>query len=58
MDSNNQKPFDYYLLPRIDIAGSRIHMAEDNQLQLDAYRFDTLDVLFDLAQRTSLAEAA
>jgi hypothetical protein len=58
MDSNNQKPFDYYLLPRIDIASSRIHMAEDNQLQLDAYRFDTLDVLFDLAQRTLLAEAA
>ena len=58
MESNNQKPFDYYLLPRIDLVSPQIHMAEDNQLQLDAYRFDTLDVLFDLARQTSLAEAA
>ena len=58
MDSENRKPFDYYLLPRIDIAKARLNLAKDNQLQLDAYRFDTLDLLFDLARRTSLLEAA
>lgn len=58
MDASNRKPFDYYLLPRLDIARARLNLAEDNQLRIDAYRFDTLDLLFELARRTSLSEAA
>lgn len=58
MDSANRQPFDYYLLPRLDVPNPRLNLAEDNQLQFDAYRVDSLDVLYDLARRTSLLEAA
>jgi hypothetical protein len=40
LDRVNQRPLDYYVLPSIDMTASRIRMAEDNALSLDAYRFD------------------
>ena len=58
MDANNQQPFDFYLFPRIDMASARLRLAEDNGLGLDAYRFETLDVLYELAARSRIAEAA
>jgi DNA invertase Pin-like site-specific DNA recombinase len=58
MDAVNRAPFDYYLLPRIDFVSSKLNFAEENQLQLDAYRVDTLDTLFDLARPVSLKETA
>ena len=58
MDENNRAPLDYYLLPRIDIAHSKLKLAEDNGLALDAYRFDTLDLLYELARPVQIAEAA
>lgn len=38
MDTSNQVPLDFYIFPRLDIAASRIKLAEENQLDLDAYR--------------------
>lgn len=35
IDPGNQKPFDYYLLPHIDIACARLDLAENNRLKLD-----------------------
>jgi len=58
MDSSNRVPFDYYLFPRIDIACERIRLAEDNDLYLDAYRFDHLDYLYNIAAPVAVAEAA
>ncbi len=58
MDSANQKPFDYYLFPRLDLLADRLRMAEDNTLQLDAYRFDDLDILYQIAAPVNLSEAA
>jgi len=58
MDSINRAPFDYYLLPRIDVVAERVRLAEDNQFDLDAYRFETLDYLFDMAEPVRFAEAA
>jgi len=58
MDAGNRHPFDYYLLPRIDFLGAWLNLAESNVLQMDAYRFDSLDLLFDLARQTSVPEAA
>ena len=49
MDRLNQKPLDYYLLPSLDMTLPRIRLAEHNGLSLDAYRFETLDPLFDMA---------
>ena len=36
----------------------QVRLAEDNGLSLDAYRFDTLDALFELAARVQLSEVA
>ncbi|WP_119273116.1 recombinase family protein [Taklimakanibacter deserti] len=58
MDAANRSPFDYYLLPRFDFVSSKLNFAEENHLQLDAYRVDTLDTLFDLARPVSLKEVA
>lgn len=58
MDENNQKPFDYYLLPSVDMNASRLKMAEQNALSLDSYRFDTLDFFYELTTRSSIMEAA
>ena len=58
MDRANQRPFDFYLFPRIDRAAADIRLAEKNGLSLDAYRFDTLDPLYRLAERIRIPEAA
>ena len=58
MDELNQTALDYFLLPRIDMTAAKIRLAEDNGLSLDAYRFETLDVLFGMAARVKLQEVA
>ncbi len=56
MDKANTAPRDYYLLPLIAMTKTRVRLAEDNGLMLDAYRFDTLEKFFSLAARTKLSE--
>ena len=58
LDRSNERPLDYYILPGIDMNASRIRMAEDNALSLDAYRFESLDFLYSMAAQTSFWEAA
>jgi hypothetical protein len=58
MDQPNQTALDYYLLPRIDMTVPRLRLAEDNGISLDAYRFETLEALFELAARAELLEVA
>ncbi|WP_275477489.1 recombinase family protein [Aureimonas ureilytica] len=58
MDSANLAPLDYYLLPAIDLAAPKLRLAEENGFALDAYRFDTLDLLYDIAEPVQVAEAA
>lgn len=58
MDAENEKPFDYYLLPGIDVERSHIRLAEQNGLGLDAYRFDSLDPFYALTEQVEIAEAA
>jgi len=58
MDVTNRAALDYYLLPRLDLANTRLKLAEDNGLGLDAYRFDSLDVLYGIAAPICMAEVA
>ncbi len=58
MDASNRQPFDYYLFPRLDVAADRVRLAEDNELLLDAYRFDALDFFYEIAAPVKVAEAA
>jgi hypothetical protein len=58
MDRPNLRPLDYYLLPSLDMTLPRIRLAEHNGLSLDAYRFETLDPLFDMAIHVPVPEVA
>lgn len=58
MNSGNDRPLDYYLLPRLDMHDAVLRLCEFNGLSLDAYRFETLDRLFALSARRSILEAA
>jgi len=58
MDWENRSPFDYYLLPMLDMTDARLRMAEHNGISLDAYRFETLEPLFSMAARANLLEVA
>jgi DNA invertase Pin-like site-specific DNA recombinase len=58
MDEPNRAPLDYYLLPRIDMSLPRLRLARDNGIELDAFRFETLEPLFDLTARTSILKVA
>lgn len=58
MDRANRNALDYYLLPRIDMTGPRLRLAEDNGISLDCYRFASLEPLFAMAGRVSILELA
>jgi DNA invertase Pin-like site-specific DNA recombinase len=58
MDANNQNIQDYYLLPGIDMTWENLRVAEVNGIYLDAYRFDSLEYFYGLAERVKLEEAA
>ncbi|MGE3476417.1 MAG: recombinase family protein [Rhodospirillaceae bacterium] len=58
MDSANERVLDYYLLPRIDMTVPKLRLAEHNGVSLDAYRFETLDALYEMAARATLLEVA
>jgi DNA invertase Pin-like site-specific DNA recombinase len=58
MNRDNRSPLDYYLFPRIDMLSDKLHLAEDNALRLDAYRFDDLAILYDIATPITLSEVA
>jgi DNA invertase Pin-like site-specific DNA recombinase len=58
MDAENSNVVDYYLLPHLDLTFEKLLLAEDNPVNLDTYRFDTLDFFFGMAQRARIPEAA
>ena len=58
MDSVNHVVLDYYLLPLSCLQTSRIRLADDNGLILDAFRFETLDYFFRMAERTRIHDLA
>ena len=58
MDASNISPLDYYVLPRIDMTGPRLNLAERNGMSLDGYRFENLSFFFSLVARSGFAEAA
>ena len=58
MDSSNEAPLDYYLLPLLEMTTDRIRLAEENGLMLDAFRFDSLEFFFAMAERAKISEIA
>ena len=58
MDGANEAVLDYYLLPMHELGASRIRLADDNGLRLDAFRFETLEFFFAMAERVRISELA
>ena len=58
MDAETREPFDYYLLPSIDLEMGKLTLTEANGVDLDTYRFNTLDFFFGMARRAKIPEAA
>ena len=58
MDGTNEAVRDYYLLPLPMLDMYRIRLAENNGLALDAFRFDTLEFFFAMAERARISELA
>jgi DNA invertase Pin-like site-specific DNA recombinase len=58
LDQTNQTPLDYYLLPRLDFGSPRINLADHNGIEFESYRFDNLDYLHGMAERTRVRRAA
>lgn len=58
LDQPNQAPLDYYLLPRLDFGLPRISLAEHNGIEFESYRFDSLDYLHGMAERSRVRRAA
>lgn len=58
MDQANSQVQDYYLVPRIDMGTWPQRLTEENKGLIDSYRFETLEVLSELAARSPLKETA
>ena len=58
MDRTNTAALDFYLLPQFEMRTKPLGLAEENGLMLDAFRFATLDFLFDMARRMPVSEVA
>lgn len=58
LDSSNQNSLDYFLLPRIDFGTTHLSLADQNAVEFETYRFDTLDYLYGMAERTRIRRVA
>lgn len=58
MQASNQDAMDYYLLPHFEMTTDRIRLSEENGLMLDAFRFDSLEYFFTMAERVKIVEMA
>jgi hypothetical protein len=56
MDPTNEAVRDYYILPSIDMDTHHLRLSEHNGISFDAYRSDSLDLLFGMAARTNIME--
>ena len=58
LDPANQSALDYYLLPHLDFGQRRIRLSDCNPIEFESYRFDNLDYLYGMAERTRLRMAS
>jgi hypothetical protein len=58
LDHDNKAVLDYYLLPRLDFGQPRLNLADQNAIEFDCYRFESLDYLYGMTARSRLRRAA
>ncbi len=58
LSPGNEEALDYYLLPRLDFTTNGVRLAEQNAMELESYRFDTLDYFYGMGAQTKLRRVA
>jgi hypothetical protein len=58
MNATNEGPLDYFLFPALDASPGRLRIDEENGIFIDAFRFDTLDYFYGIAEQVRIEEAA
>ena len=58
MNHQNESVLDYYILPKMDIAGDRLRLSAHNGLKIDAYRHNNLSFFYSLVKRVNIRGAA
>ena len=58
LDRSNATLLDYFLLPRLDFCKSQLCLGDSNPVELDSYRFETLDYLYGMAERARARRVA
>ena len=56
MNPSNESPWDFFLLPLIDMACPNLRLGETNGAELDTYRFNSLDFFVDMALRERIED--
>lgn len=58
LSAGNTQALDYYLLPRLDFDSSGLRLAEQNAMELESYRFDSLEYFYGMGSQTKLRRVA
>ena len=58
MNAENERPMDFYFLPRIDVGRTLVRLGEDNGVGIDTYRYEELGEFVALAARAEVEEVA
>lgn len=58
LNESNQAALDYYLLPRLDFGKVGLSLAERNGIEVESYRFESLEYLYSMAERSRIRRAA
>ncbi|MEJ8826673.1 recombinase family protein [Variovorax humicola] len=58
LNRSNSAAMDYYLLPWREFARARLSLAEHNAIEIESFRFETLDYLCGMAEQIRMKRAA
>jgi DNA invertase Pin-like site-specific DNA recombinase len=58
LQPENRTALDYYLLPHLQFGASALSLAEQNAVELESFRFDSLQYFYGMAERFRLRRAA
>jgi DNA invertase Pin-like site-specific DNA recombinase len=56
--AGNKEPLDYYFLPSLSFGSMNLNLADQNSIELESFRFDSLDYLYGMAARVKFRRAA
>lgn len=58
LDATNERLLDYYLLPRIDLVSRQLRLSSHNRMEIESYRFDSLEYLYQMGAQINVRKVA